>query len=316
VEALKQIGMLAGQFFRPLAAVLPQLLVVVSLICLLLSKYGTPPVRAFLGPLDPAYIAILGGGFFAWLTKSRLFREAIRDELTTIIYDPKHLQERRDISRLWRNATVAAGLPPHLADLVGDELLRSIWNPKHPYYYVDLQRTHRLSWDGANPNLLLVESQVEGILCCAKPGEVFRKTATLEVESADCVPQTKHSVLKCKTTQQSYSAPFALNPQRPLRYTSEVELPGSPQYSMDECWRFGQLVNHDNLILFQSRVFVRNLTVVVEFDPSTMNVLHKEVGLIELEPLPGSQREHGRLRMRYEGLIPPWSGYTLSVQRT
>lgn len=150
--------------------------VIGSIVGVALAKYGPVPVQDLLAGLDGVFLTILGGGFFAWLTKTRLFREAIRDELTGIIYDPKHLRQRKDIAVLWRNATIAAGLPEDLATLAGSDLFRSVWNPLHPYYYIDLHRSHRLKWDEKNPDLLRVESQVEGLLRCATPGVEFCKS--------------------------------------------------------------------------------------------------------------------------------------------
>lgn len=135
-----------GSMFKGFRRDLPQLLIIVAsavwLITLLLPASWLPPTPELDAVRSLAY-AVVAGGFFGWLTKSIAFRKVLQEELTDILYSPKHLSEESPRLQYLQNTLVAIGLPEQVAKTAAPIFVERLHSPEHPYYYTE---PPRLSW--------------------------------------------------------------------------------------------------------------------------------------------------------------------------
>lgn len=265
-------------------------------------------------------VTLVVTGFFGWMTKSYAFRTVLREELTKIVYDVEELRKRKNLDEIRRNVSVASGLPVQIAELGWQALMYNMWNADRPYYYERLSRTHKLTWVDAVAGKLRIQTSFSGRLCSTDPskGFILRNRVSGSVsEKFDEEPKLIkwRAIEASKPFANICRTSFCQDQDDKELFSVCADLPAGASFDVDVCWTFGQDIDHDNLIVFETLTFVQKLEVYVDYDPSVMKVTFRELGLssfVDDSTNPLSERP---IAKHSSGLLIPWNGYILTVQR-
>lgn len=169
MEWFKSVGRLIADFFAGSSTFLPQLIVLVGAVVWLapLAAHffvGSTTLDAML-PYQSLVSTVVASGFFAWVTKSILFRGVMQHELTTLVYQPDHLAKRTDKDQLLLNTIVANGVPLQIAQLAAAPMLERLWRPERPYHYAELRRRHDITWHDADAGIVRNHTTQMMLIC-------------------------------------------------------------------------------------------------------------------------------------------------------
>jgi len=305
-------------FWRLFIDSLPVLMIITALIAYLVSflPHFDDGAKTHIRAIS---LAILASGFFSWLTKSTVFRGVLRDELTKSYFEPAALSARKDVTELWKNVSVAAGLPKEFAELGWQGLLQRMIDGQRQFYYSVLTREHVFAWVDQAKGVVSIRTRVHGTLLSVAPdrpidfvtGVVGRKGEKLNSPPKligftiiPLNPVTTCAAIKAEAFAQESGA----------RYVVSRQLPPSREYKVDMEWEYQQDVDEDSLVIFESKSFIKHLTLKATFRKKEMTVVFRELGNIEMKDDPDGSaticRQSGE-----KGLLTPYNGYILAIHR-
>lgn len=288
-----------------------------------------PGLREWIAAHEATFSALLSaivtGGIFGSLMKSRTFRQVLREEVTALFLgDPELVKRRSDREELWRTVTIGMGLPPQIAERASDNLFKTIWDQEKPFRYGHVTRTHRLSWvNTARQDVLAVQTEIKSELIPEGAPVVFKKTARIRTKlgapeefTADTVfshffrlPRTLGDAAETSSerevTQEGEDVVVLL----------KASLRGDTRYDVREAWSYKQFLDEDNAVQFQSQAFVDSMDVNVAYDPEQMRVQFRVIGKAGYRQPPQIGGDEYPLRRQCPSLISPWTGYMLTVSR-
>lgn len=93
--------------------------------------FPQPAIGTFLGSIGHT---LLGSGVFALILKSYQYLGVFREELSKIVYDAKHLSDRRDLPEIWKN--VSKVLFKNRFPAINSEITEDVLNIYLPTQYV------------------------------------------------------------------------------------------------------------------------------------------------------------------------------------
>lgn len=295
-------------------------------------------------------VAFISGGFFSWFAKSFVFRAVMKEELSDLldddhrrqklsesvvalaldsamqkVYSQEHLRSYGDLDNLWKNASIAKGLPSAIAQDSLQSLMSKLWDADRPYFFERLTRTHRLSWADKPQGIVQVRTEFRGRLFNARPEAGFSFKTKVTQQASPRLSQVPtlhrfHVDLVC--AEHGHARPQLcswnknrFNDEGSLAFSVDLPLPAEAEFEVDVAWSYAQDVDIDNVVIFEARNFIRSLTVNVEYDPTEMTVVFRELGCDEYDPRPESETAERPIVRVSPGLIIPWNGYILQVYR-
>jgi hypothetical protein len=354
LEQLKDIWTAVCKFFEPVigfvAHNMPQLLVVAAAAVLAASYIW--PNETWHEKALPYALAVLGAGFFTYLTKSALFRGLLRQELrellasddhrtmigsafsqqaehgvlrrvlnedmSKLICGPASLLDRKNLLPIFENVAMASGLPKAIAAIACEDLFKKMWDPAKPFYYSGLTRDHTLEWVDYDKGVLRVTTKVTGTLFNAIPKTAFTRRHSVAADPKSKVssaPATKHCVLTSIATGKRHESSYQPDKDNPFVWINETPLPGDESFRLDEEWTYNIDVDDDNVIACETPVFViKGLWVILNYDPDQMRVILSPIGKgAEFGTV--SEQRPGAERRELPNLTAPGGGYIVTVQR-
>jgi len=126
--------------------------------------------------------ASLSGGFFMFLTKSKIFTDIFKEELRKVIYAEEHLSKRKDLEDIWENVTQELcnkkfkDISSKLQKNVKDYYLPL----NHEYYYKDYKLDVDFEYDTENEGYIIVNEDHSVIVVAEDDKEfIYRFKSTI-----------------------------------------------------------------------------------------------------------------------------------------
>jgi len=297
----------------PIRQHLPQVLVVLSL-ALYAVAVNWEQAEDFKAPA----LAILASGFFSWLTKSLVFKQSLREELTEILYSARHLSLDSPRLRYLENTLVASGLPEAVAKSAAPIFVGRLFSRDNPYFYTTLHRKIDLLWKDRDKGVVSVKLTNRYILESLSPDSPivmkgsWRCTEKLKgvIPKIECIRVTPKDldVDEVLIENKPFDPIPPLDEGGSLNYGWEVILPAGKSFAVEAVFSYAQDIDDDNTIMWEAVVFSEGM----ELDytcPDNMAVYFASIGKAEYQPINGGRKQHCR------ALILPGEGYILTMQR-
>jgi len=266
-------------------------------------------------------LAVVASGFFSWLMKTLAFKRVLREELTDILYSPKHLSAESPRLQYLENALVASGLPSEVAKAAAPIFVDRLHSPEHPYYYSALHRKIDFAWKDKAKGVVEVRMTNRYTLesLSSERAIVMRGFWHSTEKLKGMVPRIDYIrvVPRDPAVEMVLNEAVAFTPVRragapdteePIHYEWEVELPPGRTFDVEAVFCYAQDVDDDNVMAWEAVVFAAFLDLEYSY-PQDMVVHFTGIGKAEFHPSNGGRKQLCR------SLILPGEGYILSLQR-
>ncbi len=311
---------LVGAFFRPAVKTLgpigPQLVLLGSTVSYVVSV-------TFDWLVDFQSLMLMGGagGYFTWLTKSALFRQVLREEVINAHLTPKYLRQQT-VEALqeqhWR-VIAALGVSEEVAKLAHRSVMERLWRPDKPFFYRYIVRVHTLKWIDEEMGLVDVHTRYKSTVVNTHPGsEVVIGQRLFPILGSD---QPEPKLLRCLAKEKSTANIIASvegfsrddHADQPV-FSAVLKVPGDHvEFDLDVEWTYCKNIDEDSVISYECQSFCESyMEVEVLYETEEMKVSFETIGPLTMVD---SRLTDVPIQKKSEGLIMPWNGYILSIQR-
>lgn len=267
-------------------------------------------------------LSVGAGGMFTWLTKSVVFRGVLRDEIINAAYKPENLAslQPEKLEQLFSTVLCAYGFPKN-TQITSKTLVERLWKQDIPYYYKELRRTHKLSWEDPQSGILRVTTEYTAKLVNTRPdqaasvGQRIREKRGLDRRLEPNLEQFKIEDTAARGSPQTIGKFEESQDHGSVVYGVSAPLPkGAQNVRLDVRWSYTQRLQEDNTVMFEAQCFCEHLIVEVEFDPAAMTVIFSPSG--GRHQFEDRGDTEGQMKRECAELILPFGGYMLSIQRS
>jgi hypothetical protein len=268
----------------------------------------------------------IGGGVFAFLTKTAQLGGVIREELEKVVYSQEHLSARTDRHRLWLNATrsLFGDRFPALQGKLTDQALKGVLPSEKRFYVKDARRRIAVALIDDTRGLVEIQNDFQAILCTESgTSKVLRRTEWWYNPSAipdgdlEMQIEAQRSTY-CRSINGPFEPELTDTPSKPepfgeslMRVTFEAELKPGCDYVVREKGIERQYLSVDNTCIHVAATYIDGLEVIVDHGKGLSLQFHTIGGCDFRDVYPRS----GSIHKKTEDVLFSDAGFLITIQR-
>jgi hypothetical protein len=261
----------------------------------------------------------LGSGLFTFMIKSFQYTGIFKEELTKVIFEPKYIENRKDLAKYWTK--LSKELFKDKFPAISEQLLNDIRNKymptNHIIYYDNVEHLIQIRLDNPSTGESTLERQYTLTAIPENPNEChtygFSVNVPYKENESEVSFETEIYINNIKIDQSDFrEISSETQPVNAIIRKFEIDLIGEKQYFIKRREIIKYNLYFDNIIYFQANKICNNLRVEIHYPKNLLNIDLKKCGA-----LGDFVKDHdldNSARFSHNKLIYPEQGYYLNIK--
>jgi hypothetical protein len=271
--------------------------------------------------LRAAGVAVLASGVFAATLKAFQFSNVFREELANVLYDAEQLRYRKDIERIWSDASKILYNErfPEISDLIHKTILQTYFPKDVNYYYDSFREEVTYSLVENLSNFLNQRNELKMTIKAHDLAPFTVGISSRQYKSKSDTTDTYYALRQLKingkdetTKYQKILREKVVSEEKKLISSFDIELSGKRTYDLYIRSEKQFSLEFDNHKELRFSKFVRDLELTVRHPES---IVPEFFSLGTAQPFEEGYGDETVLRRSNKCLIFPAQGYTMFLTR-
>lgn len=285
-----------------------------------LSTFSFGTFSTFTDPLWGEFYSgigktILAGGIFALLLKTYQFMGVFKDELSKIIYDAKHLNNRKDLPEIWEN--VSKIMFKNKFDSISKDITRDVKNIYFPTdqvsYFDNYKQILTIELVDPENDIVKVTQQAEYTVYPNDASSKLNLSFNNSLIFNNNREEVSFKIISFRINEASYSK-YKLTSSvegKILRNKVSMELQGQLCYKIETEIEKTYCLKYDNIIGFKKESLIHDFNIKII--PKGVKISFLSSGTLKEFDKVNVKGEHF-CEYVYKGIIYPKQGYTIFIR--